>query len=286
MSLSEFKVMQSDRDLYFYAQHFLSFLVLVAASDVTQRSNLTTLPDSISEHEGATITMICKVDFKISACRFNLPGIIDEIKLNPSWSQTEQKNENFSYVGTGLANGECGIRVANVNKSLNGQAKCFLDPNDGKLDSIGTINITISDRPANPTESTVDKSKLQVNYGDQAKKIVSDVEVETTSNAEVFEASTNASTTEELVVVTNPSTTVELVSANSSTPQEFVAVTNPSTYEESNNVETSTLSSNTIKTLVTNQTQQLADEELVTESGNKSLITKSIEEDNSTDDGK
>lgn len=255
----------------------------MAASDDTNRFRVaTTEPNSISASEGATIELRCKMNQSIHTCRFYLPGITDEIKLNPSLWKTI---EGYSFVGKGLNEGECGLKVYNVTKRLNGIATCKLDPNDGKPDAIGYINITINDRSNDPA-TTIDSFKLPVNHSRliAEEKIPSNLEIDNTSNAESLGDPTIA--TEDSVNVTNASSIEQFANViDVSTTEQFVALTNPSTPEESATVG-STLSASTIEKLVNNQTQRSVDRELATDSGEQALTTETSKGDNSTDDGK
>lgn len=104
-------------------------------------------PKYIATQEGATIELLCRIARPIISCRFNLPGVEDEVKLNPGWARTD----NFQYFGSGLDNGQCGIRITGVREEYHGNATCQLDPNDGQLDAIGTIEIVIAKAPQPPT---------------------------------------------------------------------------------------------------------------------------------------
>lgn len=106
--------------------------------------------------------MLCRIAHPVTSCRFFIPGVQDEIKLNPSWS----RSDNFRYSGSGLENGQCGVTINSVRKEYHGNATCHLDPNDGQLDAIGTIEIVIAKAPQ-PPQIEFSGSRTQFEAGDE-----------------------------------------------------------------------------------------------------------------------
>lgn len=94
-------------------------------------------PKYVATQEGQSINLMCRIALPITSCRFIIPGEVNEVKLNPSWT----RNDNFRYYGNGLENGQCGVSILNVREEYHGNATCRLDPNDGQADAIGTIEI-------------------------------------------------------------------------------------------------------------------------------------------------
>lgn len=80
---------------------------------------------------------MCRIAQPITTCKFIIPGEVNEVKLNPSWT----RNDNFRYYGNGLENGQCGVTIMSVREEYHGNASCVLDPNDGLADAIGLIEI-------------------------------------------------------------------------------------------------------------------------------------------------
>lgn len=103
-------------------------------------------PPAVATQAGETITLLCRFPKPILTCNFRIPGIFDEIKLNPSWS----RNDNFRYFGKSLEDGECGIQIQDVNEAMHGMASCRLDMNDGLSDAVANITITIAKAPQDP----------------------------------------------------------------------------------------------------------------------------------------
>lgn len=100
---------------------------------------------------------MCRIALPITSCRFVIPGEPLEVKLNPSWS----RNDNFRYYGNGLDNGQCGITIMSVRKEYHGNVTCILDPNDGGLDAIGTIEVVIAKAPSPPHISLANEEQLE-----------------------------------------------------------------------------------------------------------------------------
>lgn len=94
-------------------------------------------PKYVATQEGQSINLMCRIALPITSCRFIIPGEVNEVKLNPSWT----RNDNFRYYGNGLENGQCGVTILNVREEYHGNVTCRLDPNDGQADAIGTIEI-------------------------------------------------------------------------------------------------------------------------------------------------
>jgi hypothetical protein len=76
-----------------------------------------------------------------------VPGELNEIKLNPAWS----RSDNFRYFGKGLNEGECGLTIRAVAESHHGLASCRLDLNDGLADAVANITVTIAKAPQDPS---------------------------------------------------------------------------------------------------------------------------------------
>ncbi|CRL03061.1 CLUMA_CG016224, isoform A [Clunio marinus] len=103
-------------------------------------------PKYVATQEGQTLNLMCRIALPITSCRFIIPGVPEEIKLNPTW----KRNDNFRYHGSGLENGNCGLTILSIRKEYHGNATCILDPNDGGLDAIGNIEIVIAKAPQLP----------------------------------------------------------------------------------------------------------------------------------------
>lgn len=114
-------------------------------------------PKYVATQEGQQIDLMCRIAQPITSCRFIIPGEPIEIKLNPSWTRTD----NFRYFGTGLENGQCGLSILNVHEEYHGNASCVLDPNDGLADAVGNIEIIIAKAPQNPTINLSSQEQLE-----------------------------------------------------------------------------------------------------------------------------
>lgn len=100
----------------------------------------------IVTHVNQTVKLMCRFPAPIKTCRFTFPGEPEEIKLNPDWERTD----DFRYHGNGLEKGHCGVLVVGLKVNHHGTVRCFLDPDDGGVEVIGSIEIYILNAPEQP----------------------------------------------------------------------------------------------------------------------------------------
>jgi hypothetical protein len=128
---------------------FLYFFFAALMNSVHGQANrriVDTEPKYLATQAGLSVNLMCRIAVPITTCKFIIPGEPAEVKLNPSWTRTD----NFRYFGNGLENGNCGVTIVSVRDEHYGNATCHLDPNDGGLDAIGTIEIVIARAPQPP----------------------------------------------------------------------------------------------------------------------------------------
>lgn len=129
--------------------HFLSFAALIASvcaqGDARRRPDVD--PPRISAQTGVSKSLMCRFASPITGCKFVIPGIPLEIKLNPRWPP---RTDNFRYNGSGLEHGECGITIMSIHRENHGNASCIIDLGDESPDIIGNIEIIILAAPQPP----------------------------------------------------------------------------------------------------------------------------------------
>lgn len=99
-------------------------------------------PEFVAIEEGRNVSIKCKAISPITSCSFRVPGELDEIKLMPN--ETSSDDDNYEYFGEGYDAGECGITIKLIKKEHNGKASCIVDLNE-HLTRVGAdIQITIT----------------------------------------------------------------------------------------------------------------------------------------------
>ena len=91
---------------------------------------------------GQNFTFMCRVGKPIMYCSMMLPGISNRLNMN----EDTPKTSNYWYAGGGIGNGQCGITIARMEDSLNGQFKCSLGFKDEQSESDGTTNVTVASK--------------------------------------------------------------------------------------------------------------------------------------------
>jgi hypothetical protein len=56
------------------------------------------------------------------------------------------KTAKYWYAGDGIGSGQCGITIARIDDSQNGQFKCSLGFEDDPTESDGTTNVTVASK--------------------------------------------------------------------------------------------------------------------------------------------
>lgn len=120
------------------------YFVILASLVVAESKNVSlvqSMPDFVAIEEGKNVSMLCKAISPITSCSFIVPGELEEIKISPNETSS---NDAYEYYGSGFDNGECGITIIHIKKENNGKASCIVDLNE-HLRRVGTdIQITIT----------------------------------------------------------------------------------------------------------------------------------------------
>lgn len=111
----------------------------------------------IDSQEGEEVSILCRFSSPIQICSFKIPGEDAVIKLSSRWPS---RNPNFEYVGNGVENGQCGIKILRMRDTYHGNASCFLDPDDGLREAVGNFEIVIARAPSLPEIRIFNEEKL------------------------------------------------------------------------------------------------------------------------------
>jgi hypothetical protein len=61
-------------------------------------------------------------------------------------NENTPRTNNYWYAGDGISAGQCGITIARIDDSLNGQFKCSLGFANEQTESDGTTNVTVASK--------------------------------------------------------------------------------------------------------------------------------------------
>lgn len=100
---------------------------------------------------GQNFTFMCRVAKSLMYCSIKLPGSSAGLNMNENTPRTN----NYWYAGDGISAGQCGITIARIDDSLNGQFKCSLGFANEQTESDGTTNVTVARAPANDPDLVV-----------------------------------------------------------------------------------------------------------------------------------
>ncbi|XP_061389984.1 fasciclin-3 [Musca vetustissima] len=121
-------------------------------SDSVARAQVNVEPNTAVLNEGDPTELLCRyAHHSITYCRIEIPGEQKVFNLSPDWNKTP----GFEYFGRGLANGECGVKIARVKAINNGQVKCNLGVEGEELS--GTIDLVVALRPKQPRIELITK---------------------------------------------------------------------------------------------------------------------------------
>lgn len=89
--------------------------------------------------QGFPVDLICESDHiqAIDECRFTVPGFYPEIKIFDGL-----KREKYEFIGLGLKNGKCGLRLLKTDKTNNGTVSCKLIFEDAS-EKVATTDMTV-----------------------------------------------------------------------------------------------------------------------------------------------
>ncbi|XP_055917848.1 fasciclin-3 isoform X3 [Eupeodes corollae] len=128
-------------------------LVLIIVSMLTdhiQAAGVDVEPNKALLIEGQKTELLCRYGRPINYCRIEIPGE-KVLNLSPLWSKTP----GFSYFGSGLDNGQCGVTIDRVSASHNGKVKCSLGFEGEEYE--GNIELVVALRPHQPVIELLSK---------------------------------------------------------------------------------------------------------------------------------
>lgn len=129
----------------------LMFIIVVSMlTDHIQAAGVDVEPNTALLIEGQKTELLCRYGRPINYCRIEIPGE-KVLNLSPLWSKTP----GFSYYGTGLDNGQCGVTIDRVSASHNGKVKCSLGFEGEEYE--GNIDLVVALRPHQPVIELLSK---------------------------------------------------------------------------------------------------------------------------------
>ncbi|XP_030080239.1 fasciclin-3 isoform X2 [Drosophila hydei] len=126
------------------------FLAAILA-DALSFGQVNVEPNTALLNEGDRTELLCRYGRAINYCRIEIPGEQKVLNLSPVWSKTP----GFTYYGSGLNAGQCGVTIERVKASNNGQVKCSLGVEGEELS--GTIDLVVALRPQQPIIELISK---------------------------------------------------------------------------------------------------------------------------------
>ncbi|XP_055838256.1 fasciclin-3 isoform X2 [Episyrphus balteatus] len=140
-------------------------LVLIIVSMLTdhiQAAGVDVEPNTALLIEGQKTELLCRYGRPINYCRIEIPGE-KVLNLSPLWSKTP----GFSYYGTGLDNGQCGVTIDRVSASHNGKVKCSLGFEGEEYE--GNIDLVVALRPHQPVIELLSKPDQDEAFAAESK---------------------------------------------------------------------------------------------------------------------
>lgn len=125
-------------------------IVFSMLTDHIQAAGVDVEPNTALLIEGQKTELLCRYGRPINYCRIEIPGE-KVLNLSPLWSKTP----GFSYYGTGLENGQCGVTIDRVSASHNGKVKCSLGFEGEEYE--GNIDLVVALRPHQPVIELLSK---------------------------------------------------------------------------------------------------------------------------------
>ncbi|XP_017094479.2 fasciclin-3 isoform X2 [Drosophila bipectinata] len=126
------------------------FLAAILADALTW-AQVNVEPNTALLNEGDRTELLCRYGRAINYCRIEIPGEQRVLNLSPEWSKTP----GFTYFGSGLNAGQCGVSIERVKGINNGQVKCSLGVEGEELS--GTIDLVVALRPHQPIIELISK---------------------------------------------------------------------------------------------------------------------------------
>lgn len=90
--------------------------------------------------EGETLQIRCKVDRPLRVCRVEIPGEKNALLLTPD----DPSEDGIQYYGAGLKAGECGVSIAKVKETHDGNFTCSLNPSNTRTEVTASLKIIVA----------------------------------------------------------------------------------------------------------------------------------------------
>lgn len=89
----------------------------------------------------SSLSVLCEVQSPIKSCRVEIPGEPNMI-LQPG----EEESGYINYYGEGFAKGHCGVKIGRIAERNNGTFRCFLVPENSRVESTASLDIVIASK--------------------------------------------------------------------------------------------------------------------------------------------
>ncbi|KAL0131522.1 hypothetical protein PUN28_002811 [Cardiocondyla obscurior] len=125
-----------------------SFIAVLSSSIIEAKTSTYIDIDPKTEtavRVGESLQILCSTSQPLRICRVEIPGE-GSIVLNAN----EPAEDGIEYYGTGLNNGQCGVRIAKVKENHDGMFKCSLTSYKARQESTASLKIIVARPPNNP----------------------------------------------------------------------------------------------------------------------------------------
>ena len=100
-------------------------------------------PDhQIAVRVGQNQTILCQAPVPLRNCRFLIPNE-ESLSLSP-----DQPDDGIGieYYGSGLQNGQCGVKISSIKATHDGNVSCFLTPVKGRSESSNSVRLVVASK--------------------------------------------------------------------------------------------------------------------------------------------
>lgn len=136
--------------------------LLTVISSVQCQNTPSVVPNHVEKNEGESAEVVCTFGRPVERCRFIKPNQ-QSIRIR------ENAEGKYEYAGSGFSDGQCGIRISNLDKNDEGNWSCSLDVGDDLDDIIGNFTITITKSPSNLALYVPEGNNLREGFDMQAE---------------------------------------------------------------------------------------------------------------------
>lgn len=112
---------------------FFSVLVL-------GQSGIDVEPKEATVQNGQNVTLLCRSGKQLDYCRFEIPNLV-------AFRISDKTNsDSYSYYGSGLESGDCGVHLYRVDLKNNGKVRCILGFKENASEGSGTIDLVVGSK--------------------------------------------------------------------------------------------------------------------------------------------